>query len=67
MLRALVPNVETLVYSRMSLRDKGLDRCLGPSLGSNQQMAKTDEDWTDWESLPEGLRSLPGEPKYEES
>jgi len=28
-----------------------------------QQMAQADEDWTDWESLPEGLRDLPGEEK----
>ena len=29
------------------------------------QMAQTDEDWTDWESLPEGLRNsplIPGSP-----
>jgi len=30
-----VPNAETLGYYRMSLRDKGLDRCLGYSLGAN--------------------------------
>ena len=39
MLRTLVPNVETLGYYRMSLRDKGLDRFLGPSLGSNPNEA----------------------------
>ena len=26
-----------------------------------QQMAHTDEDWTDWEAPPEGLSDLPGE------
>jgi antitoxin component of MazEF toxin-antitoxin module len=26
-----------------------------------QQMAQADEDWSDWESLPEGLAKLPGE------
>ena len=26
-----------------------------------QQMAQSDEDWSDWESLPEGLTTLPGE------
>ena len=26
-----------------------------------QQTAECDEDWSDWESLPEGLASLPGE------
>jgi len=30
-LRALVPNVETLGYYRISLRDKGLDRFRGYS------------------------------------
>jgi len=25
------------------------------------QMVHTDEDWTDWESLPEGLSDVPGE------
>ena len=29
------PTFKTFGYSRMSLRDKGLDRFLGPSLGSN--------------------------------
>ena len=28
-----------------------------------QEMAEADEDWGDWESLPEGLRELPGEHK----
>ena len=35
MLRALVPNVETLGYYRMSLRYKDLARFRGYSLGSN--------------------------------
>ena len=26
-----------------------------------QQMAQTDEDWSDWEAAPEGLRDLPGD------
>ncbi|MEK7676701.1 MAG: AbrB/MazE/SpoVT family DNA-binding domain-containing protein [Verrucomicrobiota bacterium] len=26
-----------------------------------QQMAQADEDWADWESLPEGLDNLPGD------
>jgi antitoxin MazE len=26
-----------------------------------QQMARTDEDWSDWETLPEGLTAVPGE------
>ena len=26
-----------------------------------QEMAQADEDWSDWESLPEGLKELPGE------
>lgn len=26
-----------------------------------QQMAQADEDWSGWESLPEGLNILPGE------
>lgn len=26
-----------------------------------QQMAQADEDWSDWESLPEGLTALPGD------
>jgi len=26
-----------------------------------QQMAQTEEDWSDWESLPEGLSHLPDE------
>jgi antitoxin MazE len=26
-----------------------------------KEMAQADEDWSDWESLPEGLRDLPGE------
>lgn len=26
-----------------------------------QQMAQTDEDWSDWESLPEGLTAVLGE------
>jgi antitoxin component of MazEF toxin-antitoxin module len=29
-----------------------------------QQMAQADEDWSDWESLPEGLRDLPGNDKH---
>jgi antitoxin MazE len=27
-----------------------------------QQMAQAEEDWSDWEALPEGLSSVPGEP-----
>ena len=26
-----------------------------------QQMARTNEDWSDWESAPEGLNAIPGE------
>ena len=26
-----------------------------------QQMAESDEDWSDWEALPEGLTAVPGE------
>lgn len=26
-----------------------------------EQMAQFDEDWSDWEGLPEGLTSVPGE------
>ena len=26
-----------------------------------QQMARTDEDWSDWEAAPEGLREIPGQ------
>jgi len=26
-----------------------------------QEMARTDEDWSGWESLPEGLTVVPGE------
>jgi antitoxin MazE len=26
-----------------------------------KEMAEADEDWSDWERLPEGLRDLPGE------
>ncbi len=26
-----------------------------------QQMAETDEDWSGWESLPEGLTAVPGD------
>jgi hypothetical protein len=26
-----------------------------------QQMAQAEEDWSDWESLPEGLATVPGE------
>ena len=26
-----------------------------------QQMAQSSEDWSDWESLPEGLTAVPGE------
>ncbi len=26
-----------------------------------QHMAECDEDWSDWESLPEGLAAVPGE------
>jgi antitoxin MazE len=26
-----------------------------------RQMAQTDEDWSAWESLPEGLAAVPGE------
>ena len=26
-----------------------------------QQMAQTDEDWSDWESLTEGMTAVPGE------
>jgi hypothetical protein len=26
-----------------------------------KEMAQAGEDWSDWESLPEGLRELPGE------
>ncbi|MBU6399871.1 MAG: AbrB/MazE/SpoVT family DNA-binding domain-containing protein [Verrucomicrobia bacterium] len=26
-----------------------------------QQMAQTEEDWSDWEALPEGLKDVPGE------
>ena len=26
-----------------------------------QQMAQSNEDWTDWEAAPEGLAHLPGE------
>jgi antitoxin MazE len=26
-----------------------------------QQMAQSSEDWSDWESLPEGLVAVPGE------
>ena len=28
-----------------------------------QPMAHADEDWSDWESLPEGLREVPGDDK----
>lgn len=27
-----------------------------------QQMAESDEDWAAWESLPDGLAAVPGEP-----
>ncbi len=26
-----------------------------------RQMAQADEDWSDWEALPEGLKDVPGE------
>jgi len=26
-----------------------------------RQMAQADEDWTEWEAAPEGLRDLPGD------
>ncbi len=28
---------------------------------THREMAQTDEDWSAWESLPEGLAVLPGE------
>ena len=28
-----------------------------------QQMVQSDEDWSDWESLPDGLHELPGDEK----
>jgi antitoxin MazE len=28
-----------------------------------QQMARVDEDWSDWEAAPEGLQEIPGETK----
>ena len=62
---------DTLVMEQrpdeIALRPKRTRKEKLPWVETYQQMAQTDEDWTDWESLPEGLRSLPGEPKYGES
>ena len=45
------------------LRPKPAQNQRLPWAETYQQMAQAEEDWSDWESLPEGLGHLPGEQK----
>lgn len=43
----------------VALRPKRMRRQKLTWAETYQQMAQSEEDWTDWESLPEGLGDLP--------
>jgi hypothetical protein len=47
----------------IALRPKRVRNQKLPWAETYQQMAQADEDWSDWESLPEGLHELPGDEK----